>query len=257
VYPQQQSPWRPTRRQFLWTGGIVAVLAVAVLIGYRYGITLWDWLKLLVVPAVIAGGGIWFNSQQRERELEIAEQRAQDEALQAYLDGMAQLLTDKERPLHRAQPGDNLSSVARARTLTMLPRLDNGRKRSVLQFLYESGLIDENRSVLDLRGADLRLGYQSETAMMDAIHASERRADLSWADLREAYLEKVSLKGANLTWARNITNEQLEQQAKSLQRFAEELTHTVLHAHVINRISPRRRQYAIIMRMGQPQRKSL
>jgi len=68
-----------------------------VLIGYRYDITLWDWLKLLIVPVVIAGGGLWFNRQQREREieiarqqreqeLEIAERRTQDEALQAYLE---------------------------------------------------------------------------------------------------------------------------------------------------------------------------
>jgi hypothetical protein len=47
-------------------------LTVSILIGYRYGITLWDWIKLLVVPAVIAGGGSWFNRQQHERELEIA-----------------------------------------------------------------------------------------------------------------------------------------------------------------------------------------
>jgi hypothetical protein len=39
---------------------IGAVLTVAVLIGRRYDETLWGWLKLLVVPAVIAGGGIWF-----------------------------------------------------------------------------------------------------------------------------------------------------------------------------------------------------
>src|ERR671916_836536 len=54
-------------------------------------ITLWDWLKLLIVPAVIAGGGLWFNRQQQERQreddlrqqergLEIERQRAQDEA---------------------------------------------------------------------------------------------------------------------------------------------------------------------------------
>src|SRR5215213_11351235 len=76
------------------------LLAVAVLIGYRYDITLWDWIKLLIVPAVIAGGGLWFNVQQREREHRIASERAQDEALQGYLDGTSQLLTDKERPLH-------------------------------------------------------------------------------------------------------------------------------------------------------------
>jgi len=69
---QEQPRRRPTRRQVLWAPGLAAVLAVAVLISYRYDKTLWDWMKLLIVPAVIAGGGLWFNRQQRERELEIA-----------------------------------------------------------------------------------------------------------------------------------------------------------------------------------------
>src|SRR5215212_8537721 len=125
----------------------------------------------MMVPAVIAAGGIWFNRQQRQRELEIAEQRAQDEVLQAYLDQMSQMLTDKERPLRRAQPGDDLSVVARARTLTVLARLvDPEHKGSVVQFLYESGLITRGRRFLDLSKAELFM------------------ADLRSADLRSANL---------------------------------------------------------------------
>jgi hypothetical protein len=67
-----QSPWRPTRGQLLWTVAALALLTIAILIGYRYDITLWDWIKLLIVPAVIAGGNLWFNRQQRERELRVA-----------------------------------------------------------------------------------------------------------------------------------------------------------------------------------------
>src|SRR5829696_4553294 len=118
---QRQSRWHPTRRQLLWAGATVGLVlfTIAILIGYRYDITLWNWLKLLVVPAVIAAGGLWFNTQQREREQRIASERAQDDTLQAYLDGIAQLLTDKDRPLHRASVGDSLSTAARARTLTV------------------------------------------------------------------------------------------------------------------------------------------
>jgi len=205
VDQQQQARWKPSRSQVLWIGGIVAALTVAVLIGYRYGITLWDWMQLLIVPAVLAGGGLWFNAQQREREQLIGNERAQDEALQAYLDQISQLLTDKERPLHKAQPGDSLSTVARARTLTVVPRLNSERKRSVVQFLYESELISKDRVVLDLKEAalneaDLR-GARLPGAFLRwaSLHKADLSdADLSGADLRWTELSSADLRGANL-----------------------------------------------------------
>ena len=72
--------------------------------------TLWDVLQLLIVPLVLVGIGLLFEMQQAERqqameeqqqaledrraraEQKLAEQRAQDEALQAYLDQMSNLL---------------------------------------------------------------------------------------------------------------------------------------------------------------------
>ena len=94
--------WRLTPWQGLWAIRIGIVLGLLVAIGYFYGITLWDWIKFLIVPAAIAGAGLWFNTQQREREQQIAHNRAQDDSLQAYLDGMSKLLTDKDLPLHSA-----------------------------------------------------------------------------------------------------------------------------------------------------------
>src|SRR5215204_5915811 len=145
---QQQEPrWQPTRRQLLWAGSI-AVLAFLIIVvcGYLFGWkwtglpkqTLWDSLELLIIPAVLAGVGIWFNRQQRERELEIAreqrereveiaDRRAQDEALQAYLDQIGQLLLDKDRPLRQTGEPDEVQMLARARTLTVLRRLDGER----------------------------------------------------------------------------------------------------------------------------------
>ena len=188
--------WRPTRQEVLWAIRLAIVFGVLIAIGYRYDITLWDWLKLLIVPVVIAGGGIWFNRQQRQRELEIAERRTQDDALQAYLDQMsAMLIPNKDQPsLYKARPGDGLSSVARARTLTVLPRLDGNRKARVVQFLYESGLISGRRPVLDLRGADLR--------KVSLIGANLRGANLSRADLRGAALAAANLNGTYLLWAK-------------------------------------------------------
>jgi site-specific recombinase XerC len=92
-------------------------------------------------------------------------------ALPAYLDQMVRLLNDKDRPLRRSEGGEEVSNLAKWQTLRVLPRLDGERKARVLQFLYETGLIIEERSVVDLLGADLRA-------------AELRGANLRGADLR-------------------------------------------------------------------------
>jgi hypothetical protein len=134
--------------------------------------TIWDWLDLLIVPAVIAVGVFvleWKQRareqraqareqrrQQREmkaqrvRELESEDQRAQDAALQSYLDQMSQLLIDKN--LHKkANRYDNTRVTARARTLAVLSQLDGERKRTVLLFLRESRLINRYWHVRNFR----------------------------------------------------------------------------------------------------------
>jgi len=75
---------------------------------------------------------------QRLRELEVGGQRAQDDAVQAYLDQMSDLLLDEARPLRQSAEGDEVRSLARARTLTVLSRLGGVLKGNVVQFLYES-----------------------------------------------------------------------------------------------------------------------
>jgi uncharacterized protein YjbI with pentapeptide repeats len=177
--------------------------------------TLWDWMKLLIIPAVLAGGGIWFNRQQREHELridaqqrkreqDIAEQRAQDEALQAYLDQMSQLLTDKDRPLRQAKENDEVRTLARARTLTVLARLDGSRKWSVLMFLQEAGLISvEDGPVVSLQWANLQKADLGEVVLKgaDLRETKLQGANLYAAKLQGARLVKANLSGADLTKA--------------------------------------------------------
>ena len=208
--------WRPTPRQVLWAVRIAVVLSLMVAIGYFYNITLWDWIKLLIIPGAIAAAGVWFNQQQREREQDIAQQHTQDEALQAYLDHISQLLTDKEPSLRNAQPDDEVRTLARARTLTVLPRLDGRRKGTVVQFLYEANLIKRERVILDLWEADLSGADLTGADLRDADLAGTNlhRADLYYAnvmgaDLREAYLNEAALNYANLTNT-EVTQKQLE-----------------------------------------------
>src|SRR5215208_6017172 len=177
----------------------------------------WNYLDVFLVPVAVAGATVWLTlahdkrqheaeeEQDRRRredeiirrqiELDVEEQRAQDEALEAYLDEISQLLTDEKRPLSRARPGDNLSTVTRARTLTALTRLDGHRKRSVLQFLYESGLVIKARVVVDLKEADLSEAHLIGTNLHKV---NLRRGDLRRAFLRAAHLHEAELQGAHL-----------------------------------------------------------
>src|ERR687898_2742046 len=78
------------------------------------------------------------STQRAKAEQELAEQRAQDEALQAYLDQMSQLMLD--RKLLEAEQGTPLYTLAQARTSTLILRLDSEHNESVTRFLINSGL---------------------------------------------------------------------------------------------------------------------
>jgi len=103
--------------------------------------TLWDLLKLLLAAAVLAVLGFLGNQVQQKIYLSqqhAEEKRAEDAPLQAYLDQIGQLMLDKDRPLRYSEEGDEVQTLARARTLMVPPRLGGDRKARVVQFFYES-----------------------------------------------------------------------------------------------------------------------
>jgi uncharacterized protein YjbI with pentapeptide repeats len=173
--------------------------------------TIWDWASLLVVPLVLAVGGYWFSMQQDARQQAIEEQRAQDTALQAYLDEMSALLITEDL---RTSPKDSEArTLARSRTLTILNRLDPSRRSRVLQFLLDAELvqrIEEKNRVIDLSGANLRnvvvpadtsLSYADLTAT-DLSHADLSRATLTYSDLALADLSDANLSDTDLSLAK-------------------------------------------------------
>jgi uncharacterized protein YjbI with pentapeptide repeats len=158
-----------------------------------------------VIGALVALGGV-FTAQmvsialddRRTQEARALEDRRTQEArdlearcageaaLQNYFEQVGELLIEK--PLRRASPGDNLSTVVRAQTLSVLEGSDPDRKRILLLFLYESVLIYGDKPVVSLAAADL-----SEANLF--------RADLSWANLKGAYLRGAFLSSANVSEA--------------------------------------------------------
>jgi uncharacterized protein YjbI with pentapeptide repeats len=199
------------------------------------GKTLWDWLQLLIVPVMLSLITVAFawqqdirqdriENQRAEAERELANQRAQDAALQAYLNQMSGLMLD--RGLRTSEEGNGVRLLARARTITILRRLDSERNSDILQFLHEAQLISgtdpdvrldrsnlsgANLSRVDLNGvnlsdadltkADLRVSDRSKADLRGDSYldkADLRVSDLSKADLKGALLNRADLSEANL-----------------------------------------------------------
>src|SRR4051812_6319196 len=113
--------------------------------------TLWEWLQLLIVPAIlIALTFVWSATQTRSdnkredrriaADRAAAEETRQDATLQAYLNQMSGLMLD--RRLLTSKPSDAVRAVARTVTLATLRRLDGERKGEALLFLTEARLLD-------------------------------------------------------------------------------------------------------------------
>jgi hypothetical protein len=173
------------------------------------------------------------------RELEA--QRAHEAALQRYVEQVGKLLSDQQ--LRSTPADDRLRAVARAHTLAVLEGLDPDRKRILLQFLHESKLIHLDKPIISLLEANLKGANLIEADLSEAnlsranlsranlsranlrgatlgpsnlseaslIEASLIEADLRGAILSNTYLRNVELHMANLSEAKYLTQEQLDQ----------------------------------------------
>src|SRR4051812_37509294 len=177
--------------------------------------TLWDWLQLLIVPAILVAVTFAWSATQtrsdnkREDRRIAADRAAADEArrdatLQAYLDQMSGLML-REKLL--TSPQDSaVNAVARTVTLAALRRLDGQRKAAVVRFLHEARLLEEldGKAPLlflqgaDLSDADLRRAELSGDGLFDVNLTG---ADFSGADLNDANLASSSLRHAPLSRA--------------------------------------------------------
>jgi len=168
------------------------------------GKTLWDWLELLIIPIILGGGAIWFNSQEKRREIDIAEDRQRENILRDYFDKMSDLLL-KEHLIEKKNIDKIIVDVAQVKTVTALRGLDKNRKIQLIQFLQDANLIDfilkgAPLSNINLNGANLK-GINLEGANLVQGHLRESNlegANLQGANLQSIIIEKTSLIMANM-----------------------------------------------------------
>lgn len=190
-----------------------------VLTGLRQK-TFWDILQLLAIlaiPIVVAWysadqnnaiaianlrlneAGLTINTSQQTINLETTQRQQvlqlEEADMQDYFNRISDLLLNNN--LRTSNPGDEARSIARARTLTILPELNGFQKGDIIRFLYETNLIaNDGDTIINLNGADLST-INLKGANLTNINLSG--TNLTDADLSGANLSKANLSGANLT----------------------------------------------------------
>jgi uncharacterized protein YjbI with pentapeptide repeats len=196
---------------FIWSGYQLPILS-----GFGDKVW-WDWMQLIIVPIILASGGLLLNTTFQATERKRAQDTLMDNIFQSYLDDMANLLIEKELQKELDKNNDKepppVVTVARARTVTTLRSLDKERRSLCLNFLQETKLIigEKGRLFVNVQFGDIDLGgaWFSEQANLSGIDleyanlsgASLQGANLSGAKLRGVDLSRTNLQGSNLSGA--------------------------------------------------------
>jgi uncharacterized protein YjbI with pentapeptide repeats len=155
----------------------------------------------IIIPIFIFNASNKISESQLDAQLKAEDERSKQSTLQRYLDQMGTLIIDNDI---LTVEDDEARTLARARTATVIQRLDADGNRNVVRFLNEAGLTGSGQSSISLlAGADLRGAHLAgiDLSTMDLSGANLSNAILKDADLTLADLGGADLNHANLSEA--------------------------------------------------------
>jgi len=178
--------------------------------------TLWDLMSLLIIPVSLAVIAFLFNRSEKQieherlmREKEKEEQRTddinQETLLREYINTMSVLMTEKA--LISSEPESPVRIVARTITKVTAHQLTGKRKAVIMRFLKEADLVDINKTVVALAGADFRRAELDNTNL-SAINLAG--TNFSGASFDRANLTRIIFANSNLSGA-SLCNTTLRQ----------------------------------------------
>ncbi len=182
------------RLNWTWTGFGFYTIPKRENYEVRLPKTLWEWMQLIIIPAVLASAAYSFTAWNSSTQSMIAEDNNREAALQNYLDKMAGYLENRGK--EDAPNEADLHKVVRTKTLTMLRRLDVNRSKIVVQFLRDSQLISTTTALVDLHDVDLS---KVDMHGNDLHNVGLSSADLHGANLRGTILRSAILRSADLS----------------------------------------------------------
>lgn len=145
--------------------------------------TLWDWLDLILIPAVLAMVAWIYKEFDKTKTKKEELINRQNLSLDNFIKTITEL--NLEYNLSSDKPIEGTSEIARSRVILVLNDLDSASKGQVLQFLYESNLVNQNPKI-KLVGANFR-------------ESNLRGIDLSFAEIRGAYFSDSDLSKCNFS----------------------------------------------------------
>ncbi|SRR5581483_8015630 len=181
---------------------------------FRLSSTFWSWLQLPLVVIVLVAGFLWLGNQQNQANLQLSRQQhdtaiqvannqQQEAILQDYTDTISNMMINNK--LFTATSTDIVKSVAQARTTEALSRLDADHKATLMQFLYDTKLINNDHRIIsmigvDVHGAHMRNMDLRDTALtgINLAGADLRSTNFSYAELIDADFTGANLSGADL-----------------------------------------------------------
>jgi len=199
---EQNSQWWRNRNAVIVVFAVWILILVSIIVDDIRGqqeISFWEWVGVLVIPVVLAAGASLLTNAQAQREITATHLRAQDEALQQYLEQVSKLLVEHKLQ-GEAPSSDVYKLVAQAHTLALLLKLDRDRKRQPLKLIAQLQLIDRHDPLLSLKNAGLNDADLHEVTLLNVSlrEADLRLADLTGANLRDSDLRWADLRGADL-----------------------------------------------------------
>jgi uncharacterized protein YjbI with pentapeptide repeats len=140
-----------------------------------------------VLIAQIVNAHLTSSTQENQQLLD--QEARQNSELQSYLSTVGELPSN---------PDPAADTSAQAQTLTVLPDLSPEQKRTVMQFLYQAGLINKDNPRIKLFYADLTSANLKGTDSQENKFVLDN-VNLRGVNLQDADLEYISLEGSNLT----------------------------------------------------------
>ena len=154
--------------------------------------TLWDWLDLLIIPLAILLLGWSYKEFEKARLQKNEDERSRNEALESFINVMTELIID----YNLTSPSNHKAkAIAKTRINMTLSMIDGSRKSQVLQFLYQSDLIDKN-PILPLIGADFNNSILDNIVL---LNAEIKGAYFENASIQNANINNINLNSSNLT----------------------------------------------------------